>query len=142
LLAILYGCERFKQYIYGKNINIESDHKPLETIFKKPLDKTPARSQRMRIKLMAYDLNIIYKPGKFFKIADTLSRAHIKDNIDLCESEIELQVNMIIKKLNISENKLRLFKEESKKDTELQMLLEFVKHGWPSINNIPDQIKK
>ncbi|XP_008189883.1 uncharacterized protein LOC103311865 [Acyrthosiphon pisum] len=96
LLAILYGCERFKQYIYGK----------------------------------------------FLKIADTLSRAHIKDNIDLCESEIELQVNMIIKKLNISENKLRLFKEESKKDTELQMLLEFVKNGWPSINNIPDQIKK
>ncbi|CAI6377494.1 unnamed protein product [Macrosiphum euphorbiae] len=142
LLAILYGCERFKQYIYGKNINIESDHKPLETIFKKPLDKTPARLQRMRIKLMAYDLNIIYKPGKFLKIADTLSRAHIKDNIDLCESEIELQVNMIIKKLNISENKLRQFKEEFKKDTEFQMLLEFVKHGWPSINNIPDQIKK
>lgn len=142
LLAILYGCERFKQYIYGKNINIESDHKPLEAIFKKPLDKTPARLQRMRIKLMAYDLNIIYKPGKFLKIADTLSRAHIKDNIDLCESEIELHVNMVIKKLNITENKLMKFREEIKKDTVLQMVLEYVKHGWPTKNKIPDIVKK
>ena len=37
-LAIVFSCERFSQYLLGRNkITVESDHKPLETIFKKPL---------------------------------------------------------------------------------------------------------
>ena len=47
-LAIVFGCERFHQYIYGKNVTIESDHKPLEATFRKPLNDCPAKLQRMR----------------------------------------------------------------------------------------------
>jgi hypothetical protein len=36
LLAVVFACNRFHQYIYGKTITVESDHKPLETILKKP----------------------------------------------------------------------------------------------------------
>ena len=37
LLAIVYACEKFDQYIFGRsNVIVQSDHKPLETIFKKP----------------------------------------------------------------------------------------------------------
>lgn len=44
LLAIVFACERFHQYIYGKQkVVVESDHKPLESIFKKPLMSVPAR---------------------------------------------------------------------------------------------------
>ena len=32
LLAVVYGCERFHTYIYGKKVVVESDHKPLEMI--------------------------------------------------------------------------------------------------------------
>ena len=35
LLAVLFGCERFHQYVYGNKTFIESDHKPLG-IIKKP----------------------------------------------------------------------------------------------------------
>ena len=35
-LALVFACERFDHYIYGKDcITVQSDHKPLETIFKK-----------------------------------------------------------------------------------------------------------
>ena len=35
MLAIVYGCTKFHEYIYGMpNIEVESDHKPLETILK------------------------------------------------------------------------------------------------------------
>ncbi len=34
LLVIVYGYEKFHQYVYGKTIHVESDHKPLESIFK------------------------------------------------------------------------------------------------------------
>ena len=32
LLAVVFGCERFHTYVFGKQVTIESDHKPLETI--------------------------------------------------------------------------------------------------------------
>ena len=47
MLAVVFGCERFHQYIYGKKVQIESDHKPLESIMKKALQNTPPRLQRM-----------------------------------------------------------------------------------------------
>lgn len=51
LLAIVYGCEMFKQYVYGKTVHVETDHKPLETVFKKSLQKVPPRLQRMLMSL-------------------------------------------------------------------------------------------
>lgn len=35
LFAILFGCKRFYHYMYGHNVTIESDHKPLVLILKK-----------------------------------------------------------------------------------------------------------
>ena len=38
LLAIVFACERFNDYIYGRNVvHVEIDHKPLESIFKKEI---------------------------------------------------------------------------------------------------------
>ena len=37
LLAIVFACSKFHYYIYGFATKVQSVHKPLETIFKKPL---------------------------------------------------------------------------------------------------------
>lgn len=37
MLAIVYGVKKFHQYVYGREIIVETDHKPLIHIFKKPL---------------------------------------------------------------------------------------------------------
>ena len=37
LLADVYGLEKFHTYTYGRQVTVESDHKPLEVIVKKPL---------------------------------------------------------------------------------------------------------
>lgn len=79
LLAIVYGCEKFKQYLYGKQVQVESDHKPLESVFKKGLHKAPPRLQKMLMRLQAFDLCVTYKPGKDLHIADTLSRAYLRE---------------------------------------------------------------
>ncbi len=44
-LAIAYGCDRFRQFIYGQEILVETDHKPLEAICSKNLSKAPPRLQ-------------------------------------------------------------------------------------------------
>lgn len=51
LLAIWFGAEKFKQYVFGKHFTIETDHKPLLQIIKKPLNTCPPRLQRMLIQL-------------------------------------------------------------------------------------------
>ena len=81
LLAIVYACEKFDQYIYGKSdVVVESDHKPLETIFRKPIHSAPKRLQRMRLRLQSYDIrvdSVEYKKGTTMYLADTLSRAYL-----------------------------------------------------------------
>ena len=50
LLAIVYGCTKFHQYVYGKKVKVQTDHKPLEALFKKTLFQVPQRLQRMMLK--------------------------------------------------------------------------------------------
>ena len=48
LLAIVFGCEHFEAYTYGRDVvQVETDHQPLETILRKPLHSAPTRLQRM-----------------------------------------------------------------------------------------------
>ncbi|CAC5365635.1 unnamed protein product [Mytilus coruscus] len=37
LIGVLFGLERFNDYTYGKRLNVESDHKPLEMIVRKSI---------------------------------------------------------------------------------------------------------
>lgn len=64
LLAIVFACERFESYVYGRDvIRVETDHKPLEAIFTKPLNSAPKRLQRMLLRLQKYSLQVVYKKG-------------------------------------------------------------------------------
>ena len=73
LCTILLGCKRFHQYLYGHKVTVQSDHKPLDSIMKKPLSVVPPHLQRMLLQLQKYDLHIVHIPGKNIPIADTLS---------------------------------------------------------------------
>ena len=73
-LAIVFACRKFDQFIYGKRVVIETEHKPLEVITKKTLLAAPRRLQRMLLQLQRYDLDIVYHPGNQQVIADVLSR--------------------------------------------------------------------
>jgi len=75
LLAIVFSCERFRHYIYGKQVTVKTDHKPLIAIQKKAINTASKRLQRMMLCLQKYDLVFTYKLGKEMHIADALSRA-------------------------------------------------------------------
>ena len=64
LLAVVYGCLKFHQYIYGREVTVHTDHKPLVSIINKPFKDVPPRLQRMILKLQGYNLNLMYVPGK------------------------------------------------------------------------------
>ena len=50
MLAVVFGCQKFHKLIYGKSdVTIESDHKPLESLMKKPIHASPMRIQKMML---------------------------------------------------------------------------------------------
>ena len=74
-LGVVFACERFHSYIYGRTTNVETDHLPLIAISKKPLCDAPPRLQRLLLRLQKYNCTLSYTPGKHLVIAGTLSRA-------------------------------------------------------------------
>ena len=75
----MYACEKFNQYIFGKSTKIETDHKPLEIIFKKSLLCAPKRLQRVLLCLQKYSLIVVYRAVSRLCLADFLSRAPLTD---------------------------------------------------------------
>ena len=142
LLAVVFGCERFHQYIYAKQVVIENDHKPLETIFKKPLYLTPPRLQRMLLRLQKYDILFTYKRGREMLIADTLSRAYLEDSAEeIEEDEIIAMIHMVTRCISVSDPVMAAIKKETKLDADMQKLQKFMIDGWPVKSKVPPQLR-
>ena len=76
-LSLIYGIKKFHWYLYGRNFNLITDHKPLTAILgpKKGIPSlAAARLQRWAILLSAYNCDIIFKPTQAHSNADGLSR--------------------------------------------------------------------
>lgn len=130
LLAIVFACEKFSQYIYGQRTLVQSDHKPLESIFRKSISTTTPRLQRMLLRLLKYQLQIEYVPGKNMHIADTLSRAYLTASPSALDRElsedIEVTVHTLLHNAPISDRMLSIFRAAVQKDPELMQLRELL----------------
>lgn len=133
MLAVVFGCTRFHQYIYGHcQVIVESDHKPLEAIFKKQLNEIPARLQRLMLKLQHYCITLQYKPGKLLFIADTLSRSAVTNLSDEdLSNEVIVHVNMLYESVEATPKMLNNIKNETDKDPVLVAVSEYYLNGWP-----------
>ncbi|KAL5264194.1 hypothetical protein ACHWQZ_G005321 [Mnemiopsis leidyi] len=144
LLAIVFGCERFHQYVYGKDIEVHSDHKPLLSIVNKMnIGQAPPRIQRLLLRLLRYSVNLKFIPGKLLNIPDTLSRAFVsrppsESDVSLHE-EAELMVHSFIANLNCTDEFKHKLRVETRDDPVLRYVKQYVKDGWP--NSIKDVIE-
>jgi hypothetical protein len=102
LYAIVFGCRYFHHYIYGRQVNVFTDHRPLETILRQPLHKAPARLQRMMLQIQPYDLSFTYQPGAEIPVADALSRLHLSDIDKASQRELEAYVHQVVKLLPLA----------------------------------------
>ena len=69
MLGIVFGLERFHQYVYGRHVEVHTDHKPLETIYTKHHFAAPPRLARMLLRIQQYDVSIKCVPGSDVKLA-------------------------------------------------------------------------
>ena len=132
-LALTWAVHKFRDYVVGINITMETDHKPLLQILQtKPLDDLSPRLLRFRLQLMRYFYNIIYVPGKKLVIADALSRSPLP----CTETSLEGHIN-VIQERGFTDQKLKRIKEEQEKCNICNSLVKYTKEGWPHRKDIP-----
>ena len=125
----MFACEKFDSYMFGRDmITVESDHMPLESIFKKLLSATPARLQRMHLRLQRYSLKVTYKKGAQMYLADTLSRAvaHLHTSGSESASSIEIGEVDLTATLQVQESNRQKIRSVTANDPSLSQLCEII----------------
>ena len=62
-LAVMFDLEKFEYYLMGCHTAIETDHSPLEHIFKKNIAEVSTQLQHMILWCFRFDITVKYKPG-------------------------------------------------------------------------------
>ena len=144
LLAVVFALERLNHFTLGFRTKIETDHEPLTSIWKKSVSATSPRVQRLLLRILRYDIDIQYIPGKSNVIADALSRVS-----PLPPKPVDIKsmncIPMHSLEINVSATPLRLqeLRELSNNDPELQELTRLVHQGWPKdIKECTDYTKR
>ena len=83
VLALTWACEKFSEYVLGKEIELETDRKLLVPLLgKKSLDSLPPLVLWFHLRLMRFQYNIKHVPGKTLYTPDTLSQAPLSTILD------------------------------------------------------------
>jgi hypothetical protein len=95
-LAVLFGVERFREYVLGRRFLLRTDHKPLTFLQEKR--NLSGRLGRWWEKLAEYTFDCEYLPGPLNVTADALSRDHGMHSNDIREemtrtTEVSVAVN-------------------------------------------------
>ena len=125
-LALVWACERFKMYVYGREFELETDHKPLKHIHNTS-SKPSARIERWVLRLQGYNFKVIYRPGKT-NIADALSRLNSMDQKDPSGEEADF-VRVIVQESTPMAMTAREVERESGKDPELCSIRYYIQSG-------------
>ena len=144
MLANCFATSKFHQYVYGKTaVSVQTDHKPLESILKKPLCKAQPKLHRLMLRLHPYDLEVHYVPGKYMYLADTLSRACIpgEGNADM-EEELSRVIHTLVLNIPVSANKLSQIRQATEQDPTLTKVRNLIMTGWPkSKKSVPPDVQ-
>ena len=125
MLAIIFGAERFRTYIYGRSFTIESDHKPLESVSQKNLADTPAQLHCMLLCLQGYDYIICYCPGKEMAMPDALSY------FSPCPGP-DIPLDIAIHHACLSPEWKEAFQQAFMSDFEMHALTDIIIISWPN----------
>ena len=108
-LAMIWGMEKFHYFLYGKKFTLNTDQKPLVSIYKKHMVEISPRIQRLVVRSFPYQpFDIQYRRGKEIPLADVLSRV---TPTPVEEDGIQLPivaVNLITSNIPVSSTEIEL----------------------------------
>ena len=132
-LVTIWGMEKFHYFLYGKEFTVETDQKPLGSIYRKHTVEISPRIQRLVVRSFSYQpFDMQYKKGMEIPLADALSRV---TPTPVEEDGFQLPivaVNLIMSTLPVSSTEIDLICEETSKDPTLTLLRHYIHMGWPN----------
>ena len=139
-LGVQYGLEKFEYYLMGRHTVVETDHAPLQQIFKKNIADAPARLQRMLLRCLKFDIEIVYRPGPTIPVADALSRLcmsrepnpgnrHQQSDMSPTKSTNQHEVSFVEGVEHPVD--IQRIKEAASRDVTYNTLKNTVYRGWP-----------
>ena len=129
--AAVWGMEKFHYFLYGRKFILQTDQKPLVSIFRKHMIDVSPRIQRITIRAWQYDFVPQHIPGRINVIADSLSRVTPLEFQDSNAEKDILAVNFL-QYSSIEERERDEMLQETNKDKELQSLKHYISTGWPA----------
>ena len=130
--------EKFHYFLYGKEFTLETDQKPLLSIYKKHMVDISPRVQRLIVRSFPYlPFHVVYKKGKDIPVAEALSQVTPMDPEDNIKLSI-IAVKMIITHILISvhpqdifSKKLDQLRKSTAQDNQLTRLSCYINTGFP-----------
>lgn len=128
-LGLVFALHRFKLYLIGANVTVQTDHAPILGLLKKPIDSLSSHLRRWILAIQAFEFRIQHIPGKENSLVDTLSRNAVRCH----PSDAELIGESTICSIELSKPiDLDLVANESEKDDEIEVVIEAMLNNWQS----------
>ena len=149
-LGTIWGMEKFHYFLYGKEFALETDQKPLVSIYKKHMVDISPRVQRLIVRSFPYQpFNVVYKKGKDIPVADALSQVTPMDPEDNIKLPI-IAVNLITVHILLSAHpqdtfsrKLDQLRKSTVQDNQLTRLSRYINTGFPcEKKNLPTDLQE
>ena len=132
LLGVVFAMERLHNYVYGEPVRVQTDHKPLETIWKKRIATASLspRLQRLLLRLARYKIQLEYIRGKDNSIADVLSRVDTPSPEPQNVKQMDaIPVHQITNAIPATDNRLDRTRIAITADPTLNQLRHYIFHG-------------
>ena len=110
--SIIFGLQKFHQFLAGREFTIISDHKPLLALFDPHRQTSPhvsARLQRWKLLLASYKYKIVFRGTKSHLDADGMSRVPLpkswspkSDNVDCYFLEEDIVIKQVTQPVRVS----------------------------------------
>ena len=149
-LGTIWGMKKFHYFLYGKEFTLETDQKPLVSIYKKHMADISPRVQRLIVRSFPYlPFHVVYKKGKDIPVADALSQVTPMDPEDNIQLPI-IAVNMITTHILMSvhpqdtvSKKLDRLRKSTAQDNQLTRLSHYINTGFPcDKKNLPTDLQE
>ena len=135
LLGVLFSVLHFKHFTYGCKVHIITDHKPLVSLFRKSLTPASPRLSRMLLRILDYQLEVMYQPGTKMHLSDALSRLTSHNDNSKAKSipGLDITVHDVQVFTEISPLSLEKIKCVTENDPDLKTLKQYIQDGdWVS----------
>ena len=132
-LSCVFGVNRFHSYLYGRHFQLQTDHRPLLTLFGERKAISPqasSRIQRWALTLAIYKYTIVFKPTTAHGNADAMSRLPLPDTPDKVPvpAEVVLLMNYLDDSAPVSVDQIRRWTD---RDPILAQVKHMLRNGWP-----------